>query len=322
MKNRVTTSRAYEVDVKPIIHNICCNTIALYILFSRITWNLDCSRYIFYYTVNISLYRAVPPRRLRICFCLFRMSAGQDYCLSHFEGILEYVIPLLCGLILPLTLINVYLTSLQPYRTHPSLRLYFHLLLMDLMIVLGGVSLCLFFKSSDRSETNMTKVLFNNTMWLTFYCTGPLFFGLVLTRILLLREPISPTVPLGIIATAWFIALTFTAVHNTIKFPDYLLHPVPSTLQSVSILLMGGATLAMNFYILLALYRYRAYIPADSAGHRTAVMLFANCAICSLFTISLNFYFLVLYVRGRECAEDVDSGVVWPHFFICTKQGI
>jgi len=107
------------------------------------------------------------------------------------ESALEIMLPCLSGLLLPFTALNTFIISVQNTRQHPSLRIYLSILVLDMIIIFGGMSLFTHLKTKPdhytEHDSDSSLGWFQNTLWISFYCSGPLFFGLALMRCLSIK---------------------------------------------------------------------------------------------------------------------------------------
>ena len=252
------------------------------------------------------------------------MSSDSSSPISYeekFQQILEYVIPPLYVLVFCLVCLNSFIIAVlgRDIRIRPSLRIYINLLVVDIVVVCAGISLSYHFKY----QNDFSLQYFDHSIWISYYFGLFLFFGLALMRIIVMKcpNPVNGVMMANIlISVSCLVTLAIFAAHSTMKFPDYKKYPIPSSIQSTLIIFLGFSTLFMNLYILLTVFKHQDAVRANhhTSANLTAVLLFADCFICSIFALGVNTYFFYLFMTGRSCPAHPDS---WRDFFLCTKAG-
>ena len=236
---------------------------------------------------------------------------------ANFRAVVKALVPPLGTIVFLLVLLNAYIIFKQNMAQRPSLRIYLHILAVDCITVVGGVMLVLYLNKG----WNFAVVLFRNANWLTFYSYLTLFFCLAVARILIIRGNIMSNgsrVAMIMIVMSSFIGIAITVIHHLVSYPDYKKYPIPSAVQSVVILTIGLSTLCMNFYITLTTLYSQTNHHIRAAANFTAILFFVNNFLCSLFSLTVNGYFLYQHSKGEECPSEVHN---WLSYFVCTSSG-
>ena len=238
---------------------------------------------------------------------------------AKFNAVLEVLLPALTTLVCLLLLLNTYIIGQQNIQLRPSLRIYLNLLAIDFVTVIGGVALTIHL----YCKWGFASKVIDNSNWITFYNNVILFLCLAVVRILIMRgylQSDGTRVALTMIAIPWLITFLIITINNTTSFPDYTKYPRPSAILSLLILVVGISTLVMNLYIVAVTIYTRINLRAQASANLTAILLFTNHFLCSLYPLTVNGYFLCLYFTGGDC-KDPDNIYHWSNFFICTKSG-
>ena len=238
-----------------------------------------------------------------------------------YQHILQYLLPPLYVLVFCLFSLNSFIIFVlgRQVAGRPSLRIYITLLFIDLVVVTAGVALSVHFKY----QTKLSLEYFDHAIWISYYGGLILFFGIALMRIIVIRarnHVNGVRIANILIAVSCTGTLAIFVAHSTMKFPDYKNYPVPSAVQAVLIIFLGLSTLLMNLYILLTVLQHQETIRANhhSSANLTAVLLFADCFICSIFALGVNSYFFYFFVTKQSCKPQPES---WKDFILCTKAG-
>ena len=272
----------------------------------------------------------------------------------NFKKVLKTLIPSVGSVVLILTALNIILTVKQGLKERPILMIYMNHLCIDILIVASNGALL------AHIYAGASEIWFDNLMIASFYSSIMVFavFAIIRFIIFTFGQPQYPQKMIKVaISVSWVVTIIFVVVRNYFKIPNYDTRPYISALHSCIVIFVGLGTLVINLYIMIRLKYFERQINRQSvrsqtertsdnatessselpdeapetrlllniqqqnSANKTAIMLFSNNFISSLYFIALNIYLLGLYSTGGSCKAPDDKTASPLYFFVCTISG-
>lgn len=218
------------------------------------------------------------------------------------DTIVKYALPVLTVLVLLITCLNLWLIFQYDISSRPSHLLYCNMLVLDLIIVVGGVCSEISILSGDSKITHFADTCYDVIYQMPFY-TGILqLLGLGICRLFSLLSSATffldnrMHVAKVVAGFSWVFGGCVTVFRFTVlKTNTYMI-----VSNVVFFLLVSLTVITINLYILVKVIQVQAHLAQERFREvaRLALLLFINGAVWNVFYDIRCISFLVIYFKS------------------------
>ncbi|KAL5263220.1 hypothetical protein ACHWQZ_G008563 [Mnemiopsis leidyi] len=229
---------------------------------------------------------------------------------TQLDTALQYCLPIVCTLTLPITCVNLWVLLQKELRRRPSHFLYTNMLILDLIIIVGGICI----EISIRNHGNVSKVadgIFDVIYQIAFYSGIVMLLGLGVCRVMSMKTTATFYVQNGIktagifVLIAWTLGITLSVSRKTVLKDNTVM-----LVSNVSLyIILSVSTMAINLYILVKIIQARGHLDQRifRQASKAALMLFLNSAIWNtLYVVRCVSFLVILIESGKtyyDCSE-------------------
>ena len=230
--------------------------------------------------------------------------------LDDLNKVLHFALPSVCGLIIPLSLLNIVVMLNLGVQTSPSTLIYFAMILMDLLNALTGILI------TADPESKHWKGVESNIYLFTFDATIVLIFGLAVVRVVCIKMS-----ALSVLANLRILA--YAAVISSLIFGGFAVY-YPHLLKTKSFvdfawldlldLLIVFCTVIISFYTWFSVRRRRNLININMYKSASSTCLFITLSFIASYSYYafLNTARLYYILHNLGCPPNS-----WMMVFVC-----